>query len=118
MNQKILKTLDNKNNDKDFICEHNTDELTSVCPQTKFPDFYSLRLIYQPDKYLIELKSLKFYLADYRNIEIYHEELLNQIFEDLKIVIQPKWILICMKVNIRGGIRTIIKRSWIRSEEK
>jgi len=112
MDPNILKTLLNKNQGKSFICEHQSDELTSICPHTRLPDFYSIRLIYEPKEKLIELKSLKYYLAEFRNQEIYHEEITNQIFDDLKSIVEPRWIFICLKVNTRGGIDTSVKRYW------
>jgi 7-cyano-7-deazaguanine reductase len=118
MDPEILKTLVNKNREKSYFCEHRSEELTSLCPNTRLPDFYSFQLIYEPEEKLIELKSLKYYLNDFRNDELYHEELANQIFDDLKNVIEPKWIYICLKVNVRGGINTTIKRYWKNAQEK
>jgi len=112
MNPEILQTLVNKNRGKPYFCEHKSEELTSLCPNTRLPDFYSVQLIYAPEEKLIELKSLKYYLNDFRNDEFYHEELANQIFEDLKNVIEPKWIFICLKAKVRGGIDTAVKRYW------
>jgi 7-cyano-7-deazaguanine reductase len=112
MDPNILKTLPNKNRGKSFICEHRSDELTAVCPHTRLPDFYTFQLIYEPNEKLIELKSLKYYLADFRDKEIYHEEITNQIFDDLKNIIEPRWIFICLKANVRGGIDTTVKRYW------
>jgi len=53
-------------------------ELTAVCPQTGLPDYYTLRIVYEPDKKLPELKSLKMYLIAYRNYGIWHEHLANK----------------------------------------
>ncbi|MDO8873663.1 MAG: preQ(1) synthase [Methanoregula sp.] len=114
MDPEILKTLVNKNRGKSFFCEHNSDELTSLCPSTRLPDFYSFKVIYEPEEKLIELKSLKYYLNDFRNDELYHEELANQIFDDLKRIIEPKWIFVCLKAKVRGGIDTTVKRYWKR----
>ena len=43
-------------------------EFTSVCPKTGLPDFGVLEIRYTPDKYCLELKSLKLYLLGYRNL--------------------------------------------------
>jgi 7-cyano-7-deazaguanine reductase len=112
MDPNILTTLPNKNQEKTFFCEHRSNELTSVCPITRMPDFYSFQLIYEPNQKLIELKSLKFYLAAFRDDELYHEEITNQIFDDLKRIVEPRWIFICLKANVRGGIDTTVKRYW------
>jgi len=112
MKRELLKTLENKNKDKRYVCEHTYPELTALCPFSKLPDFYTLKLFYEPNNNLIELKSLKMYLIQYREAEIYHEELINAILEDLKIVLEPKWIYLELIVNVRGGIITIVKRFW------
>ena len=112
MDPKILETLVNKNQGKSFFCEHNSDELTSLCPNTNLPDFYSFKVIYEPAEKLIELKSLKYYLNSFRNDELYHEELANQLFDDLKSIVEPKWIFVRLEAKVRGGIDTTVKRYW------
>ena len=112
----ILKTIENKHKGKRYVCEHSFPELTAVCPTTKLPDFYNLRILYEPDEKLVELKSLKLYLVEYRNVGIYHEELINKIMEDLKAVIAPAWIFLELEVNVRGGISTSIRRYWDKIE--
>ena len=111
--KELLETLENKNKGKArYVCEHVYPELTAVCPTTKLPDFYTMRLLYEPEDYIIELKSLKLYLIEYRNVGIYHEELINNILEDLKDVIKPNWIYIELEVTVRGGITTYVRRYW------
>jgi len=109
-----LKTLENKNKDKRYICEHIFPELTALCPTTDQPDFYTLRLLYEPSAKLVELKSLKLYLLKFRDKGIYHEELANEILEDFVKAVHPNWIFVELKVNVRGGISTTIKRYWGR----
>src|SRR5207245_11146616 len=45
-------------------------EFTSVCPKTGLPDFGVLEIRYMPAKLCLELKSLKEYLTEYRNLGI------------------------------------------------
>lgn len=116
MNQATLKTLANKNKGKKYLCEHIFPELTALCPTTKIPDFYTVKIVYEPNAKLIELKSLKLYFNQYRNVEIYHEELANEILNDFISVVKPRWIFLELVVNVRGGIYTIVKRFW--SKEK
>ena len=54
-------------------------EFTSVCPKTGLPDFGKLTLRYVPDKLCLELKSLKMYMLAYRNLGIFHENVVNNI---------------------------------------
>lgn len=108
----LLKTIENKNKGKKYVCEHVFPELTSLCPTTNLPDFYTVRLVYEPRKKLIELKSFKLYLVKYRNVKVYHEELANRILDDFVKTANPNWIYVELKVNIRGGISTTVKRFW------
>ena len=107
-----LITIENKNKDKKYVCEHIFPELTALCPTTALPDFYTVRLLYEPSERLVELKSFKLYLLKYRNIEIYHEPLANEILDEFVKVVRPNWIFIELKVNIRGGISTTVRRYW------
>ena len=107
-----LDTRPNINKRKRFVCQHVFPELTSVCPVTRLPDFYTMKFVYEPDSKLVELKSLKLYLMAYRDMEILHEELANQILDDLVRAIDPRWAVIQLDVNVRGGIRTIVSRHW------
>lgn len=111
-----LDTRPNKHRGKKFICEHVFPELTSVCPVTRLPDFYTMKLAYEPDAKLVELKSLKLYLIAYRDLEILHEELANQILDDLVSAVNPRWASIQLEVNVRGGIRTTVSRCWSREK--
>jgi 7-cyano-7-deazaguanine reductase len=111
-----LDTRPNKHRGKKFVCEHVFPELTSVCPVTRLPDFYTMKLAYEPDAKLVELKSLKLYLIAYRNVEILHEELANQILDDLIRTVNPNWASIQLEVNVRGGIRTSVSRYWSREK--
>jgi 7-cyano-7-deazaguanine reductase len=116
-NEKIvlLKSIENINKGKRYVCEHIFPELTALCPTTALPDFYTVRLLYEPCNSLIELKSFKLYLLQYRNAKIYHEELANEILDDLVKVFSPNWIFLELKVNVRGGIYTTIRRFWDKS---
>ncbi len=97
------------------IVEYEFPELTALCPMTGLPDFYTVRIVFEPEKKLPELKSLKLYFVSYRNVGILHENLANKILEDFIKVVEPKWALIELYVNNRGGICTTIRRYWSRS---
>ena len=116
MGQATLETLPNKNHSRRFLCHHSFPELTALCPVTKLPDFYTLRISYEPDAKLIELKSLKLYLLGFRDSEILHEEITNQIFDDFLREAEPRWARIVTKVNVRGGLYTTVIREWRKDE--
>lgn len=111
-----LIILKNKYKNKRYVCHHVFPELTALCQFTKLPDFYTIDLRYEPDEKLVELKSLKLYFVAYRNVKILHEEIINKILSDFIKAVEPKWVEIEVKVNVRGGIYTSIKKCW--SKEK
>lgn len=86
-----------------------TNEFTSVCPWSGLPDFADIRITYVPDRLLIELKSLKYYLTSFRSVGIYQEHAVNRILEDLVRVLDPLHIRIAAIWNNRGGLGTEVK---------
>ncbi len=81
-------------------------EFTSVCPMTGLPDFGCITIKYIPNIKIIELKSLKYYLLQYRNVGTFYEHLANQILDDFVAVLDPKWMEVTGNFTARGGITT------------
>ena len=81
-------------------------EYTSVCPMTGLPDVGCISITYRPYNKIIELKSLKFYLLQYRNVGIFYEHVVNRILEDLVAVLEPKYMEVTGDFTARGGITT------------
>jgi len=59
---------------------------------------------YVPDSLCIESKSLKFYLASYRNTRSFNEEIANRILEDLVTACRPRQAIVYGEFAPRGGI--------------
>ena len=85
---------------------YETDEFTCVCPWTGLPDFAYLTIRYVPDKALVELKSLKYYLTSYRNVGILQEHAVNRILGDLVNLVKPVSMVVEAEFKERGGIGT------------
>ena len=83
-------------------------EFTSVCPMTGLPDFGEIRITYVPDARCVELKSLKYYLVEFRNKGIFYEHVTNQILDDLVALLQPRRMTVVGDFSVRGGIKTIV----------
>ena len=64
-------------------------EFTSVCPKTGLPDFGQLTLRYVPDQLCLELKSLKMYTLEYRNLGIFYENVVNRVLRDVVAACKP-----------------------------
>ncbi len=79
-------------------------EFTSVCPMTGLPDYGTITVKYVPDRQIIELKSLKFYFLQYRNVGIFYEHLVNRILDDLVSALNPKSMEVEGSFTSRGGI--------------
>jgi len=62
-----------------------------------------------PDKWIVELKSLKLFLNAYRNRHISHEESTNEIFAALQQALQPKYLYVEGDFHPRGNVHTVIK---------
>ena len=93
---------------------YETPEFTSVCPWTGLPDFANLVITYVPDKSLVELKSLKYYLTSYRNVGILQEHAVNRVLNDLVALLKPVSMKIEADYNERGGIKTRAAARWGR----
>ena len=90
--------------DIDIVIEQ--PEFTSVCPKTGLPDFGAIVISYRPDRKIIELKSLKYYLLQYRNVGIFYEHVVNHILNDLVAALAPKRMEVTGNFSARGGITT------------
>jgi 7-cyano-7-deazaguanine reductase len=89
-------------------------EFTSVCPKTGLPDHGTLILRYVPDKFCLELKSLKMYTLAYRNLGIFQENVVNRMLADVVKAAKPHAAEIVGDFAPRGGVNTRITASWKR----
>jgi 7-cyano-7-deazaguanine reductase len=86
----------------------NQPEYTSLCPISGLPDVGCITIKYRPDTKIVELKSLKYYLLQYRNVGIFYESLVNRILNDLVAVLEPKSMDVTGDFTARGGITTTV----------
>ncbi|MBT3177492.1 MAG: NADPH-dependent 7-cyano-7-deazaguanine reductase QueF [Desulfobacula sp.] len=82
-------------------------EYTSVCPMTGLPDNGSITIKYRPDETIIELKSLKYYLLQFRNVGMFYEHVVNKILDDLVQVLNPLRMEVTGEFTPRGGVSSI-----------
>ena len=105
----ILETFDNPQKKNDYLIKMDIPEFTCICPLTSQPDFAEFYLEYVPDKLCVELKSLKLYMGSYRDIGAFHEDVTNQIFNDLNAITKPRYMKLDEHWKVRGGITTRIE---------
>ena len=106
-----LERWPNPTPDRDYTIDITFSEFTCLCPRSGYPDFATIRIHYIPDKYIVELKSLKLYLNRFRNESISHESSTNRIFDDLKKLLRPRQLEVVGDFNPRGNVKTLIKVS-------
>ncbi|MBR1766163.1 MAG: NADPH-dependent 7-cyano-7-deazaguanine reductase QueF [Bacteroidales bacterium] len=103
-NPDVLEAFENRHQERDYWVQFNCPEFTSLCPITGQPDFAEIRILYIPDKMMVESKSLKLYLFSFRNHGDFHEDCVNIIMNDLIRLMEPRYIEVMGLFVPRGGI--------------
>ena len=93
-------------------------EFTSVCPKTGLPDFGTITVEYVPGKLCLELKSLKYYFLQYRNLGIFMENIANRVLDDVVAAIKPRSCTVTGEFTPRGGLRSVIIAEYPRKKKK
>ena len=114
MASSTLETFSNPRPERDYEITISCPEFTSVCPVTGLPDFGEIRILYVPEARCVELKSLKFYLIDFRNRGIFYEQVTNQILDDLVALLEPRRMTVVGDFSLRGGIKTVVTAAYAR----
>ena len=100
----VLDKVPNPHPDTNYVARFTCPEFTSLCPVTGQPDFAHLVIDYVPDLHLVESKSLKLYLASFRNHGAFHEDCTVAIGRKIVEVAAPRWLRIGGYWFPRGGI--------------
>lgn len=108
----VIEVWENQYPDKEYVINMEISEFTCICPKTGLPDFAVIKIEYSPEKYCVELKSLKIYSIFFRNLGIFHENLANKFMEDFVKAVCPRWAKISAEFNPRGGIKTTVIREY------
>jgi 7-cyano-7-deazaguanine reductase len=102
--QAVLETVRNPHLGTLYLVRFTAPEFTSLCPITGQPDFAHLVIDYVPDELLVESKSLKLFLASFRNHGAFHEDCTVAIGKRLVDALSPLWLRIGGYWFPRGGI--------------
>ena len=87
-----------------FVVRFQAPEFTCLCPVTGQPDFARLVIDYVPAAWIVESKSLKLYLASFRNHGGFHEDVTVAIGRRLAELLAPRWLRIGGYWFPRGGM--------------
>ena len=100
----VLEAVPNPHADADYVVRFTAPEFTTLCPITGQPDFAHFVIDYAPGRWLLESKSLKLYLASFRNEAAFHEDCTVGIGKRIASLLKPKWLRIAGYWYPRGGI--------------
>ena len=112
MSSAPLETFPNPRPERDYEIAISCPEFTSVCPKTGLPDFGEIRITYTPADRCVELKSLKYYMIEFRNRGIFYEAVTNPILDDLVALLQPRRMTVVGDFSVRGGIKTVVTATY------
>lgn len=100
----VLERVGNPHADVHYVARFTAPEFTSLCPITGQPDFAHIVIDYVPNKWLLESKSLKLYLASFRNHGAFHEDCVVSIGKRIAALLKPHYLRIGGYWYPRGGI--------------
>ena len=103
-----IETFPNPRPDRDYEITIRNPEFTSMCPKTGLPDFGEITITYVPDQTCVELKALKYYFLEFRNLGMFYEAVTNKILDDLVAVCAPRRMTVTGAFTARGGITTTV----------
>jgi 7-cyano-7-deazaguanine reductase len=106
-----LETFPNPSQ-RDYRIRFETADFTSLCPVTGQMDFATITIDYVPNELCVESKSLKFYLAAYRNERAFNEAVTNRILDDFVRACKPREANVTAEFSARGGIALTVRASF------
>jgi 7-cyano-7-deazaguanine reductase len=104
-----LEAFDNRTPERDYTIQFTLPEFTCLCPRSGFPDFATLHIRYVPAARCVELRSLKLYVNGYRERSVFHEDVVNLVLDDLRHLLQPRFLEVVGDFNVRGNIKTVVR---------
>lgn len=111
-----LERFENRTSVRRYTIEFTCPEFTCLCPRSGFPDFATIRIKYVPDRYCVELKSLKLYINSFRDQHVFHEDVTNVIIQDLIDLLDPWEITVVGDFTVRGNIHTVVTATHQKEE--
>lgn len=104
----VLETFPNPTS-RCYQIHFETAEFTSLCPVTGQADFAKIEIDYSPNELCVESKSLKFYLASFRNVRAFNEAITNRILDDFVRACRPRAAMVTAAFAARGGVALTVK---------
>ncbi|MCB1225784.1 MAG: NADPH-dependent 7-cyano-7-deazaguanine reductase QueF [Verrucomicrobiales bacterium] len=113
-----LEVFPNRTPGRSYTIHLAAPDFASLCPVTGQPDSARVEILYIPDATCVETKSLKFYLASFRNHAAFNESIVNRILDDLVQACAPRQALVRGRFAPRGGIQLTCEARFPDRDEK
>ena len=97
---------------RNYRIRFETADFTSLCRVTGQMDFAQITIDYVPAKLCVESKSLKFYLASFRNERAFNEAVTNRILDDFVRACSPREVVVTAEFSARGGIALTVRAEF------
>jgi len=110
-NEARLETFPNPAK-RPYTIRFETADFTSLCPVTGQMDFAQIVIEYVPAALCVESKSLKFYLASFRNERAFNEAVTNRILDDFVAACAPRHAVVTAEFSARGGIGLTVRAEY------
>jgi len=110
-NEAHLETFPNPAK-RPYTIRFETADFTSLCPVTGQMDFAQIVIEYVPAGLCVESKSLKFYLASFRNERAFNEAVTNRILDDFVVACAPRHAVVTAEFSPRGGIGLTVRAEY------
>lgn len=110
-----LERFENRTKVRRYEVSFTCPEFTCICPRSGFPDFATIRIRYIPDQWCVELKSLKLYINSFRDKKVFHEDVTNNILNDIVALLDPHECEVEGDFNVRGNIHTLVTAKHIKA---
>lgn len=107
-----LEFFQNRHANRDYWIHLDCREFSSLCPVTGQPDMAQIQIRYVPDQLCVETKSLKFYMASFRNTPAFNEDIVNRVLNDLVNGCLPRRLVVRGTFGARGGIQLTCQASF------
>ena len=95
-----------------------TRDFSSLCPVTGQPDYAELLIEYVPAARCVETKSLKYYLASFRNTPSFNEQIVNRILDDLVSACAPESMTVRGAFAARGGLALTVTATHTAKKQR
>jgi 7-cyano-7-deazaguanine reductase len=107
-----LEFFPNRHKVRDYWIHLDCTEFSSLCPVTGQPDMARIQIRYVPNELCVETKSLKFYMASFRNLPAFNEDIVNRVLTDLVTGCAPRRMVVRGTFGARGGIQLTCQASF------